>query len=153
MTKSIRRAAGLSPILFALAFGAYAQDAKMDHSAHGAAATEQSDTPADPPAAESAGGAQTAFEGYTDAMMSMHENMAMESTGNADADFVIGMIPHHQAAVDMAEIVLEHGSDPEIRKLAEEVISAQQKEIEVMEAWLKKNGYEMPTAGMPTDAE
>ncbi|MFN7089680.1 MAG: DUF305 domain-containing protein [Allorhizobium sp.] len=70
----------------------------------------------------------------------MHKDMAVPLTGNADVDFVQGMIPHHQGAIDMAKIVLEHGKDPEIRKLAEEVIAAQEGEIAMMKAWLAKNG-------------
>jgi uncharacterized protein (DUF305 family) len=50
------------------------------------------------------------------------------------------MIPHHQGAVDMARIVLEHGSDPEVKKLAESVIAAQESEIKWMQDWLAKNG-------------
>ncbi|EHS53447.1 protein of unknown function DUF305 [Rhizobium sp. PDO1-076] len=70
----------------------------------------------------------------------MHADMAMPLTGNADVDFVRGMIPHHQGAIDMARIVLEHGKDPEIRKLAEDVIQAQEGEIAMMKDWLAKNG-------------
>jgi uncharacterized protein (DUF305 family) len=70
----------------------------------------------------------------------MHKDMAVPLTGNADVDFVQGMIPHHQGAIDMAKIVLEHGKDPEIRKLAEEVIKAQEGEIAMMKEWLAKNG-------------
>lgn len=70
----------------------------------------------------------------------MHQGMAIEYTGNADADFIRGMIPHHQGAVDMARIVLEHGSDAEVKKLAEAVIAAQEAEIKWMQDWLAKNG-------------
>lgn len=70
----------------------------------------------------------------------MHQGMAIEFTGNADVDFIRGMIPHHQGAVEMAKIVLEHGKDPEVRKLAEAVIAAQEAEIAWMQDWLAKNG-------------
>lgn len=70
----------------------------------------------------------------------MHENMMMDYTGNADVDFIKGMIPHHQGAVEMAKIVLEHGKDPEVKKLAEEIIAAQESEIKWMTEWLAKNG-------------
>ena len=81
---------------------------------------------------------QPATAGYKAAMDKMHQQMmAIEYTGNADIDFVRGMIPHHQAAVDMAKIELEHGKDPEMRKLAEDVIKAQEAEIKQMENWLE----------------
>lgn len=70
----------------------------------------------------------------------MHKDMAIQFSGNADVDFVRGMIPHHQGAIDMAKVVLEHGKDPAIRKLAQDVIKAQTEEIAMMNEWLKKNG-------------
>ena len=79
-------------------------------------------------------------DGYMAAMEKMHANMSMEYTGDADVDFVRGMIPHHQGAVDMAKVELAFGKDPEMRKLAENIVSSQQKEIEFMEAWLKAHG-------------
>ncbi|MER8866207.1 DUF305 domain-containing protein [Mesorhizobium sp. M0751] len=75
--------------------------------------------------------------GYKAAMDKMHTDMmAIEYSGNADVDFARGMIPHHQAAIDMAKIELANGKDPEIRMLAEAVIAAQQAEIKQMQDWL-----------------
>jgi uncharacterized protein (DUF305 family) len=67
----------------------------------------------------------------------MHKDMAVPLTGDADRDFLASMIPHHQGAIDMAEVVLKHGKDPKVRKLAQDIINAQQKEIATMKAWLK----------------
>ncbi|MCA0049805.1 DUF305 domain-containing protein [Mesorhizobium sp. B283B1A] len=76
-------------------------------------------------------------EGYKAAMDKMHAGMmASQYTGNADVDFVRGMIPHHQGAIDMAKVELANGKDPEIRKLAEAVIAAQEAEIKEMQDWL-----------------
>ena len=69
----------------------------------------------------------------------MHEGMNITFTGNADVDFVRGMIPHHAGAVDMAKVVMAFGKDPEIRKLAEAVVKAQEAEIAMMNEWLTKN--------------
>ena len=73
-------------------------------------------------------------------MMKMHNDMAITYSGNADVDFMKGMIPHHQAAVDMAKTVIAFSKDPEVKKLAEDVITAQEAEIAQMKSWLQKNG-------------
>jgi uncharacterized protein (DUF305 family) len=59
----------------------------------------------------------------------MHRDMAIRWTGNVDRDFAAAMIPHHQGAIEMARVQLRHGSDPEMRRLAEEIIRTQQAEI------------------------
>ena len=73
-------------------------------------------------------------------MDKMMADMMVPYTGDADVDFVRGMIPHHEAAVAMAQIQLEHGKDPEIRKLAEGVVKAQEGEIAMMKKWLADRG-------------
>jgi uncharacterized protein (DUF305 family) len=53
-------------------------------------------------------------------------------SGDVDVDFLAMMVPHHEGAVDMARLVLQHGRDPTTRMLAEEIIAGQMIEIESM---------------------
>jgi len=72
-------------------------------------------------------------------MAKMHAAMALvEPSGNSDVDFVKLMLPHHQAAIDMARTQLKYGNDPQMRRLAQEVIIDQQSEIELMHLWLRQ---------------
>lgn len=95
------------------------------HGAHGA-------TPDDLPASTRA---------YMEANERMHGAMDIAFTGDADVDFARGMIPHHEGAIAMAEVVLEHGQDPALRALAEEIIATQQAEIDFLRAWLADHGH------------
>ena len=76
-----------------------------------------------------------------DAMSGMHKGMhSAPYTGEPDRDFVTMMIPHHQGAIDMAKALLLYGKDPQIRRLAQEIITDQQSEIQLMQLWLKQHG-------------
>ena len=75
---------------------------------------------------------------FMQGMNQMHQDMmAAAQYKDPDVAFAAGMLPHHIGAVKMAEVELKYGKDPEMRKLAENIINAQQAEIEQMEKWLK----------------
>ena len=118
-------------LALALAFSTPALAQHAGHGSHGGHAGHG----AAPAATESA--ATKAYKAANDAM---HRDMNVALTGDADVDFARSMIPHHQGAIDMAKIVLAHGKDPAIRKLAEEVIAAQDTEIAMMRKWLASKG-------------
>ena len=84
---------------------------------------------------------------YSESMTKMHEEMMVGMDYNdPDAAFAQGMLGHHIGAVDMAEIELKYGTDDEMRKLAQEIIDAQQPEIKQMKTWLASN----PDSKTPT---
>jgi uncharacterized protein (DUF305 family) len=114
--------------LSALASTANAQPAapkRAEHTglSHGAGATASAST--------------QAFQAGSEKMM---QEMSSPYTGDADKDFVSHMIGHHQGAVSMAEVQLKYGQDPELKKLARDIIKAQRQEIAFMKKWQAKNG-------------
>ncbi|MGF6172625.1 CopM family metallochaperone [Ensifer sp. 4252] len=114
-----------------LAASLHAPTIAQDHSSthHGSAET-----------AAPAGDTSASSKAFAEANARMHKGMDIAFTGNTDADFVRGMIAHHQGAIDMAKVELEYGKDDQLRKLAEDIIKAQEGEIEMMKNWLVKNG-------------
>jgi hypothetical protein len=93
------------------------------------------------PPSPRAGNMGAAQQAYLASMQRMHGDM---ETGvrhpDPDQAFVRGMIAHHRAAIEMAQIQLQHGNDPHNRHLAEGIIATQQREMAEMEAWLKRQG-------------
>jgi len=93
-----------------------------DHAGHGAAANAVAPTP------------DHSF--YTEnetAMARMHKDMHQgPMSGDIDRDFLTMMVPHHQGAIDMAALVLRHGRDPLVRRIAEDIMAGQQIEIDAM---------------------
>jgi uncharacterized protein (DUF305 family) len=83
------------------------------------------------------GDATQAFKAADDKMM---QDMSADYTGNVDKDFVAHMIPHHQGAIEMAQVELKYGKDPELKRLARNIIKAQHDEIAFMKSWQAKHG-------------
>lgn len=79
----------------------------------------------------------------TKAMMKdMNEKMSsMQMSGNPDIDFAMTMRVHHQGAIDMAEAELRDGKEPQMRKMAKEIIAAQKNEIAQFDSLLAKHGH------------
>ena len=121
--KHLTLAASLALIL-AAPLTASAQEA--DHSAHAGHAMSGSES--------------ASTMAYMEANAKMHAGMDIPFTGDADVDFIRGMIAHHQGAVDAARVVLEFGTDATVRAFAQGVIDAQEAEIAWMQDWLAQNG-------------
>lgn len=115
-------------IIAAVALALSATVGHAQHAGHGSHGTP------------AAGNQPASTKAFRDANDKMHKGMDIKFSGDADIDFIKGMIPHHQGAIDMAKVVLAHGKDAETRKLAQEIIVAQEKEIAFMRDWLKKKG-------------
>ena len=56
---------------------------------------------------------------------------------NTDMAFAKVMMPHHQAGIDMAKVILKYGREHSVKRMAENIISSQQIEIEQMKAFIK----------------
>jgi uncharacterized protein (DUF305 family) len=113
--------------IFSLSIGLVLSGAALDASAQQAGGTPSAST--------------QAFEQNAANMM---KNMsAPPYTGDADADFVAHMIPHHQGAVDQAKVEIKYGKDPKMKALAKNIIKAQEEEIAYMKRWQVKHHKKM----------
>ncbi|SEQ91758.1 protein of unknown function [Faunimonas pinastri] len=86
-----------------------------------------------------AAAASPADQAFARSMQKMMTNMKMNPTGHPDHDFATMMIPHHQGAIDMAEVELKYGKDPELRMLAGKIVASQKPEVAELKAWLAKH--------------
>jgi uncharacterized protein (DUF305 family) len=85
-----------------------------------------------------------------DAMAVMDDGMRRAPmSGVPEHDFVAMMIPHHQGAIDMAKALLLRTTDPELRNLAQGIITEQQNEIQLMQAWLRRHATPAPAPAHP----
>lgn len=75
------------------------------------------------------------MEGMKD-MGGMKHMDGMSMTGDTDHDFAANMRMHHQMAVDMSEAMLKNGKDPQLLQMSRDIISAQKKEMAVLDQWL-----------------
>lgn len=97
-----------------------------------------------------AGGVQAGSLGVPHHMMGMDGDVAaLETADPFDRAFLDDMVPHHQGAIEMSRVVLDRGSDPEVRALATAISAAQAKEIEQMQGWRTDWYGEAATAAMP----
>ena len=120
---------GLFSSLMLAALAAHAQTTGHHHGA-----------PAAPPPAFVASTAKPFAKLMDDAMAVMDYGMrAAPMNGEPEHDFVTMMIPHHQGAVDMAKALLLRTQDPELRNLAQGIITEQQNEIRLMQSWLERH--------------
>jgi len=95
-----------------------------------------------------------AWSELTASMGNMHAAMSsVGPSGDSDVDFVELMVPHHQAAIDMAKTQLIYGQDPQTRRLAQEIIADQQSEIQRMQLWVKLLGLALSEKQTPQIAE
>ncbi|MFG1421755.1 DUF305 domain-containing protein [Roseixanthobacter liquoris] len=116
-----RHLACVGALLAACLTGAGAEAHDHDHGAGTAAASTAPTSDETPFLAEN-----------TAAMDKMMADMEVKPTGDIEADFTAMMIPHHQGAIDMAVAYLRYGRNPQLRRIAQEIVVEQQQEIAAM---------------------
>ena len=107
-----------------------------DHSQHAAPGGEKAEL-------------SEASKAYEDAMIKMHNDMSVPYSGDVDLDFVRGMMPHHQGAIDQAKVLLKYSKNLRLRRLAGGIIAAQRREINFMKHWLEEHDKGVESTEMP----
>lgn len=125
----LKSIAGLAAAILACSLGgAGSAWAQQGHAQHGASAAAE-------PHQHGEGGHDMMMN-----MQEMHRKMsAMKMTGDQDHDFAMMMRSHHEGGVAMARAQLEHGKDPQMKKMAKKMIADQTREIGKLDAWLAKH--------------
>ncbi|MEO7989278.1 MAG: DUF305 domain-containing protein [Chryseolinea sp.] len=91
---------------------------------------------------------------FMNIMHNMNAQMdAMETTGDADHDFVMMMTMHHQGAIDMSNKLLEKGDDATIKSMAQMIITKQTAEKAELTTWLQNHTPESNAEDAPFDEE
>lgn len=122
-------AAAALTLAAAASFSSLAQ--AQTHKPHGAAAAPMT-------AAPMSGGAMD----MKSMMKESNDKMgSMAMTGNVDVDFAMMMKVHHQGAIDMAEMELKNGKEPQMKKMARDIIAAQKTEIAQFDKFLASHGH------------
>ena len=84
-------------------------------------------------------------------MDDMTASLKSVSGDEFDKKFIEEMMAHHQGAIDMAKQAQKSAKHQEIKDMANQIISAQQLEIDAMHAWQKQWGYMQPSSDEETD--
>lgn len=86
-------------------------------------------------------------EEYTTIFNNMMKSMnAAPNTGNVNLDFVLEIIPHHEGGINMAKAIVKYGSNPEVKKIAENIITSQEAQITIMKQLKAKFEKEKPSS-------
>lgn len=90
-------------------------------------------------------------QGYNEEYTTIFNNMmkamnAAPNIGNVNLDFVLEMIPHHEGGINMAKAIVKYGSNPEVKKIAENIITSQESQIPIMQQLKAKFEKEKPSS-------
>ncbi|OCX64576.1 hypothetical protein BFP70_11125 [Thioclava sp. SK-1] len=124
----------LSPLAFALAFGAYAQEP------HYKDAIQPNIIATDSTGVTGTADAAPSTAAFKDARDEMLQETPKQLTGDVDRDFVKMMIPEHRSILAMAQVVRDYGEDPALRSRAGQIIAREQAELDWMIAWYEAHG-------------